>query len=90
MRNITCFVCGKNSHMTKDCHFRKSKDGVQPKKNVVNVIIGDASTGGYGNSPVIFQPVNPLIGGLILELMFTYVLIFPYFLLIRQPGLPPS
>lgn len=55
MRNITCFMCGENGHMAKDCHFRKSKDVVQPKKKVVNVIIGEVSTGGYGNPPIVFS-----------------------------------
>ena len=55
MRNITCFVCGKNGHMAKDYHFRKSEDGVQPKKKPINVIISETSTEGYGNPPVVFS-----------------------------------
>jgi hypothetical protein len=57
--NITCFVCGKEKHLAKDCcHNKTNLDGNQ--KNVVNVTIGKNNgdevgpSSKYGNLPFVF------------------------------------
>jgi hypothetical protein len=79
-------VCGQPGHFAAKCSDR------QGARKIVNMVIGEtaAGTSGYGNYlPQFFQFVVHLSGGLIQELIFMCVVMFPCYLLIRSAGLPP-
>jgi hypothetical protein len=81
-----CYVCGQPGHFAAKCSYRKGA------RKIVNMVIGEtaAGTSGYGNYlPQFFQFVVHLSGGLIQELIFMCVVMFPCYLLIRSAGLPP-
>jgi hypothetical protein len=81
------FTCGKTGHFAMDCPDAKWKPN---QKKSVNMVEVEGGTSRYGNSlHIVFQFLIYLIGGLIQEPIYIYVLINPCFLLIRSGGLPP-
>jgi hypothetical protein len=81
------FTCGKTGHFARDCQDAKWKPN---QKKSVNMVEAEGGTSRYGNSlHTVLQFLIYLIGGLIQELIYMYVLINPCFLLIRSGGQPP-
>jgi hypothetical protein len=81
------FTCGELSHFAKECPERADR---KEKKKNINLVTISSADDGYGNFPTVLSVFQSPIGGLILVLIFTCVLISLCFLLIRGSKVPPS
>jgi hypothetical protein len=79
-----CFTCGKTRHFARDCLDAKWKPN---QKKSVNMVEAEGGTSGYGNSlHTVLSVLIHLIGGLIQEPIYMYVLINPFFFLSSRAG----